>query len=234
VLITIQNDGIVDPFDIKMSRDSMVTLMAETRDMFEESDADGDIDFGTEYRMGEFTLQGVIEYDDVEGKYLAREALAEQINTCRTPQMLIYESDADKYTMARVIGIPEIEEYPTWMKVTINFSLGPIWKSYDENTQVGSGTITNAGTFETPVVVEIAGPVTDPVVEVGDDSLEYTGEIEDGETLIIDTDTKTVKLDGVNAIDGYNDEFPMLQTGDTVVVQSAAGTTTFKWRDAWI
>jgi len=233
--ILVYNNGLVLPFNMQSSRDTKWQLIAPTRDATEEKEAaDGDIDFGTMLQNGEIELHGIIEYASIQEKNTKKSALAGQLNDCRNKKLLALESNPDVGTYIRLKGRPEVTEYPSWMDVTIPFSADPFWQSIDEHYQQGSGTLTNAGTFEAPLIVEITGAVTNPSVVVGGQTLSYTGIVPAGQTLVIDTGNQTVKLNGVNALANYNGVFPMLQPGDTNVTAPSAGTTVFKWRDRWI
>jgi hypothetical protein len=54
----------------------------------------------------------------------------------------------------------------------------------------------NAGTVGTPPVIELDGYLLNPVVQLGDRRLVFAGEIAEGDTLTIDTDKRTVMLNG--------------------------------------
>ena len=233
-MITITEDGIIEPFGIILSRETRQQLLPPTRDISEEKEAaDGDIDFGTELKAGELILHGIIEFEP-EDKYSAKTTLAGQLKDCIDPQQLVFEVNPDMSIFVRLSGKPEIVEYASWIEVTIPFKTEPFWVSPDENTLTGSGTLTNAGTFETPLTIEIAGPVTNPSVVVGSETLSYTGTIESGQTLTINTEYQTAKIGSTNATSGYNGVYPLLQPGSTNVTAVVAGTTLFRWRNRWI
>jgi len=233
--IIIQDDGIISPFNIQSSMETRFTLMPETRDTTEEKEAaDGDIDFGTELRTNFFILHGIIEFSTVDERNLIESTLKAQLNECRSPQRIMYECAPGRYTLVRLTGKPEITRYVYHIEVRAEFKADPFWSSIEEHSITGSGILINAGTFETPLVIEITGPVTNPSVVIGDQTLTYTGTVPSGQTLVIDTGNQTVKLNGVNALDKYNDIFPMLQPGNIDVTAASGGTTVFKWRDRWL
>lgn len=92
--------------------------------------------------------------------------------------------------------------------------------------------IVNAGTFPTPVVIEITGIVTDPEVIIDGESLQWTGTVGATDKLVIDTDKQTVTFNGINALASYKGTFPWIPPGETVI--SAPPNTVVRWRDAWI
>lgn len=120
------------------------------------------------------------------------------------------------------------------IEVRIPLRYQPVWVATSEKSRVGSGALTNEGTVEAPMVITIQGPVINPSVAVGASTLTYTGSLAPGDTLIIDTETITVKFNGVNALANYSGGFPKIAPGGTAVTAAAAGTTTFTWRDRWI
>lgn len=165
----------------------------------------------------------------------------------RNGDWLALENDPDRKIFARFAGRIQIEEYPTWLRVNIPLKLEPFWVSAEENEFVGlSGVIKNAGTFETPVIIDIfASPnaITSPAIGIGDDTLNYYGTIPQGNTLIINTEKITVVIDdgsgspAINALGSYDGPFPQLSPGETNVSISAysgSPIVTFRWYDRWI
>jgi phage-related protein len=125
--------------------------------------------------------------------------------------------------------------FANWLEFTIPFkACDPFIIGSFEKQHVGSGTLTNEGTFETPVKIEITGPITNPSVTVGGETLIWTGTVGASDRLEIDTEYMTVKFNGSNAIANYSGGFPKLQPGDTTVTAAAGGTTIFRWRDRWV
>lgn len=89
----------------------------------------------------------------------------------------------------------------------------------------GSGTANDSYTVSSPHVTEIT---------VGDDILRFYGLLTPLDKLVIDTEHKTVKLNGLNALKDYNNVFPKLPPGKDVVVTAPDGNITVKWRDKWV
>lgn len=233
--IIIQDNGIITPFNIQSSRETGFTLLAQTRDATEEKEAaDGDIDFGTWLGMNEFNLHGVIRFFNLNERNTIERTLMGQLNDCRTSKRVFYEHSPVKYTLVRLTNKPDITKFPRHMEVRAQFKADPFWHSTEEHSSTGSGTIINAGTFETAMTIEISGSATNPSLMIGDNTLAYTGNIPAGQKLIIsivEDGVGTVKLNGVNAIGDYNKAFPMLQPGNTSV--TAGSNVIVKWRDRW-
>lgn len=234
--IIIQNDGIITPFNIQSSRETRFTILPQTKDAREEKEtADGDIDFGTTLGMGEFMLHGIIEFETTAERNALEYEIRKQLNDCRTSKHIAYECSPDKYNMVSLTGRPEITRYPHHIEIRAQFKAYPFWRSSVEHTLIGSGTLINAGTFETPPTIEIAGPVTNPSINIEGETLTYTGTIPSGQKLIvtvIENGAGTVKLNGENAMANYNGMFPTLSSGSTEVV--ADNNVTIMWRDYWL
>ena len=236
-MITIKNDGTIEPFGIKILRESRLQLTAPTRDITESSDEfDGEVDFGTELKSGHWMLVGITDEGlDATGKMQARRNIAKQLDDLRqSGDHLKYESDPDKKIFVTLNGRAEVEEYPTWLKVHIPLNVNPFWESEVENQFTGSGIITNEGTLDTPLIVEVRGLITDPEVTVGGKTLKYTGTLTAMDTLTINAEHGTVTLSGVNALKYYEGGFPVLPIGETPVIAANGGITTFRWRERFI
>gem|GEM_PF-1812091 len=135
-MITIKNDGTIEPFGLRTTRESNFQIVAPTRDIAESSsEFDGEVDFGTKLRCGQWTIVAVTDDGlSVAQKMQARRTLAGQLNNLRNNgDYLNYESDSNKKIFVRLEGMEEVEEYPSWLKVSIPLKIGPLWVSVDEN-----------------------------------------------------------------------------------------------------
>ena len=235
-MITIKTDGTVEPFGLKWLRDSRFQLLAPTRDKTDSSDEfDGEVDFGTELSSGIVELKCVTEEGlSIQQKINKKTELAGLFNSLRNGDWLIWESDPDKKLWMKLDGRVEVQEYPSWLQVNIPLKVDPLWFGINEKTYIGSGLLINEGTFETPVVVEVRGIVTNPEISIGGKTLRYEGTVGETDLLVIDTDKMTVTFNGINAMASFTGSFPKLPPGETEVIAPANGTTTFKWRDCWI
>jgi len=234
--LTIKETGIVEPLGLTWLRDSKFSLIAGTRDGLEEVDGmDGAVDFGSEFSTGDITLE-LISTDGLSKTEIntLRDTVIAYLNQLRDYGTLTWEADPDKILAIRLNGKPSRDvNILGAFKISIPLTCQPIWVGETEHTQVGSGTLNNAGTFETPVIVEIRGPCTNPSVVIGSYTMTYTGSLVSSDILIIDTGALTATFNGVNAL-AFNGVFPQLDVGDNTVVAATGGTTIFKWFDSWI
>ena len=110
---------------------------------------------------------------------------------------------------------------------------------------ISDTTLRNEGTIETRPVITIAGPVSQPQVTVtGPDgvarTLLYSGDIAAGDTLVLDTDARTVLYNGLaNRRALLTGPWAGLPPGDSGVAfragaYSAAATCTITYRSAWM
>jgi len=210
-------------------------LLPGTRENAEEIPGrHGEIDFGSEFRPRLLELYVAKNTDSAAREQLKR-TFAKFLNPLQGAKPLIFADDTDKTYYVKYAGKIDLSQWPDYMEFTIPLKASdPIIIGTWEKVQTGSGTLTNEGTFETPLVIEIAGTVTNPSVVVGGQTLSYTGSLASGDELVIDTGLMTVTFNGVNSLGNYSGGFPKLQPGETAVTAAAAGTTTWKWRDRWI
>lgn len=102
---------------------------------------------------------------------------------------------------------------------------------------------TNAGNVPAPLTLRINGPVTNPVVGVGDDTLQLSIAVAAGDFLLIDTERHTVLLNGTATRRGAvvsGSRFPLLPPGQHTVqyragsAYDAAATLQLTYRSAWL
>lgn len=112
-------------------------------------------------------------------------------------------------------------------------------------TVVGGGALeaTNSGTFATPVQFRINGPVTDPVIEnaTQDKRLAFSTTLATGEFLDIDTDLRTVLLNGTASrystlinTSTWFDLQPGINEIHFVAAANSAATLSATWKSAWV
>jgi phage-related protein len=194
----------------------------------------GEIDFGSEFGSDMIELE--VATDDgltAEEIESTKRTLAQKLNPAVGERDLVLEYEKDKSYKVKYAGRIPLDRYPTWMKFVIPFKiLNPFANAVNEKSLTGSGAIINEGTFETGLIIEIAGDATNPSVVIGGVTLAYTGTISAGQKLIIDTDSQTAKIGIANAMAGYNGEFPLLQPGSVNV--TAGNNVTIRWRDKWL
>jgi hypothetical protein len=107
-----------------------------------------------------------------------------------------------------------------------------------------AGTLTNDGNFPTRPSLSIVGPATNPRIQNTQDankSIKIDVVLGAPDTLLIDIDRKTVKLNGVDRYDlvRTDNQWWELQPGANTITYSRTGTTgqsdmTCTFRDAWI
>jgi len=232
--VVIKNDGTVDPFGLYWLRDSKFQLMASTRDGLEEVDGmNGAVDFGTELEPFEITLELINEGNLTQAqKITLRDTVVGYLNNLREYGTLTWESDPTRIVAVRLNGKPTPYDIPGRFKISVPLLCQPLWTGDTEHTLSGSGTATNAGTFETGVKVTVVGPCTDPSVTIGSYTMTYTGTLTSSDTLIIDTGALTCTYNGVNALT-FNGVFPKLEVGDNTVNATGA-VVTLTWYDCFL
>ncbi|MFZ3171974.1 MAG: distal tail protein Dit [Carboxydocellales bacterium] len=192
----------------------------------------GDIVLGHDYKARIVELRVANSTEPEVREQLAR-AMARWLNPTMGAQPLIYAVDEKKTYYVRYAGKIPLDQWPNYMEFVIPLKMtDPIIVGSFEEQKTGSGVLSNEGNEEVALTIEVVGPITNPSITIGSSTLLYTGTINGGSQLIIDTGALTVELDGANAMTEYSGGFPKLPPGDTAVTASAQ--VTFKWRARWV
>jgi len=231
----IDSENILHPLGVLVTNDSRYELLPATRDMTEEIPGrHGEIDFGTEFKTRPLELHVATDegYTPLEKSHLQR-LFAKYLDPTKGYKTLIFSDDVEKTYMVKYSGKIDISNHPSWFQFVLPFKMqSPFIIGSFEKTHIGSGTIVNEGTYETGLIIEIIGPITNPTLIIGGETISYSGSIENGQKLVIDTEKETVKIGSTNAIENYNGVFPLLYPGETNVV--ASNNIIIKWRDKWL
>lgn len=231
----IDSNSILQPLGVLVTRDSRYELLPATRDYVEEIPGrHGEMDFGTEFKAKMLELHVATDegYEPLEKAHLQR-LFAKYLDPTKDVKTLMFSDDIEKTYMVKYSGKIDLTEQPTWLEFVIPFKMtDPFIVSSIEKTLTGSGTLTNNGTFETGLIIEITGSSTNPSLSIGGKILSYNGTIPSGQKLTIDTEKETAKIGSSNAMANYNSVFPLLYPGETSV--TAPSNVTIKWRDKWI
>lgn len=229
----ISSDGQFRPLGVYVLGDSRKGLLPAIREYSERIPGKhGEILFDTKLDPRIMELY-VATGDGLQSKEQVKRNIARYLNPTVGDKTLIFADDLDKIYNVRYSGNIPLTQYADWFEFTIPFRLkNPYIIETFEQLLTGSGTITNKGNVETFLTIEVKGPVSNPTLIVGGAILAYTGTLNAGQVLTIDTEKRTAKIIGVNALDSYNGVFPRLPIGNTPVI--AGNNVTFKWKGRWI
>lgn len=233
----VDENNVLQPLNVKVLRDSLIDLLPEIK---VNSDTipgrHGEIYFDSKLGVRAIELSVATEEYTVEQREALKRTIAQYLNPVSDAKALMFASDLEKQYMVKYAGKIDLSQHhPTWMQFVIPFKSATsyIIGSFEEE-HIGSGTLTNVGNEETPLTIEIVGPATNPSVTVGTSTLAYSGTVNGGSVLVIDTEKMTVELDGVNALPDYSGGFPWLSVGDTAVIAASTGITVFRYRGRWL
>ena len=233
----VNSNGILQPLNVRILRDSHIDLMPEIKI---ETDTipgkHGEIHFDSKLGVRAIELSVATEEYTVEQREALKRTMAQYLNPASDAKALVFADDLEKQYMVKYAGKIDLSQHhPTWMQFVIPFKSATsyIIGSFGEE-HIGSGTLTNVGNQEAPLTIEIVGPATNPSVTVGTSTLTYSGTVNGGSMLVIDTEKMTVELDGVNALPDYSGGFPWLSVGDTAVIAASTGITVFRYRGRWL
>lgn len=209
-------------------------LLPATRERTEEIPGrDGELDFGAEFQPRVIELHVATHMDRAARATLLRQ-FAAYLNPKAGPRPLIFAEDLERTYLVRYAGNVNLSQWPEYAEFTIPLKAAdPVIVGSFENTAT-AGPLVNAGTVETPLCIEITGPVTNPTLTIGGMDIGYTGSLGSLDTLAIDSGTGTVKFNSENALASYSGGFPRLQPGATEATLPTGGTVLFRWRDRWI
>ena len=160
--------------------------------------------------------------------------VAEYLNpTKNVEKPLTFSDDLEKQYLVRYSGNIDIDNYPSWFKFVIPFKMSnPLIRGSFDNILIGSGTITNEGNTNANMIININGLADNPTIEIDGQTLTYNGTIEYGQTVVIDTEKKTVMMGDINVLNNWCGIFPTLKPGNTNVIMN--GNISIRWRDAWV
>jgi predicted phage tail component-like protein len=231
----IDSNNILHPLGVLVTGDSRYELLPATRDSAEEIPGKhGEFDFGTEFKAKMMELHVATDEGNtpLEKAHLQR-LFAKYLNPIKGYKTLIFSDDVEKTYMVKYSGKIDITNYASWFQFVLPFKMSdPFIIGSFEKTLIGSGVLDNAGTFETGLIIEIPGPITNPSLTIRGKILSYNGTISTGQKLIIDTEKETAKIGSTNAMANYNGAFPLLYPGETSV--TAPSNATIRWKDKWI
>lgn len=230
----ITEDGILNPLGVTILRDSNKDILPSVEDISETIPGrHGDISFDSQIKPRLFDLH-VARKCPLKDRGKIRRELARLLQPATLEEKLLaFAEDPEKMYKVKYVGKIEPVYYMDGLDFTVPLKANDpfVYGSFD-NVHPGSGILINSGDYEAPLTIEISGPITNPVVVVGGETLRYTGTLVSTDILTINTAESTVEVNGVNALPDYQGKFPVLQPGETSV--TAPVNTLFRWRDRWL
>lgn len=203
-------------------------------------------DFGTDLDMRPLTINLTMEGSDRRDLINNILAFASLFNPVEGYQRLVFDDDPGRYYMAKytsAVTESQIKFTPT----TADFPLGfkcddPFIYAVQEKTVewvsdgVSSTSLLNYGTYETPIVITVTADstVSDFTLTLNGIDMTFTGTLNEGDSLVIDTGEMTYKLNGENAIQYWTGDFPMLQKGINTLSASESLNLSIVYRERWI
>jgi phage-related protein len=232
-------DGILLPFGVYVSRESKEQILPDTREYTEEVPGrHGEYDFGSEFkpRVKELVCRTPEGLSPAEKEDLKR-LLAYHLDPTKGIKTLVFEEFPEKLYRVKFSGKIEPKNYPGWFEFSIPLKMpDPYIYGTNERSLTGSGIAMNYGNQDTPVLIEISGPATNPSFKIGNTPHIFVGTINEGETVIIDTGAMTAKKGSTNVLAGFASAFAstsiVFSPGITTV--SATPNICMKWLDKWI
>lgn len=189
---------------------------------------------------------------DTEGELLVDETPAKIARVRRSGRLLVEPvgTSALKIAVGLVARDPRQYEADERELSTSLPPIGTAGRAYPRTFPHGYGTAgvggaisaPNLGTFPTRPLLEIAGPVSGPVVELVEtgEALRFDLDVTAGEVLTVDTDTRAVTLNGAgrrHTLAAGSSWWQLEPGGNTVrfraAAYDAAARLTVRYRSAW-
>lgn len=154
--------------------------------------------------------------------------------------LLVTAADPRQYAVEETTAMLRLPSVTGGLAFPITYPI-----TYDATVVVGDATVTNEGDFETRPLITIAGPVSQPMVSMtGPDGtvqqLLYSGDIDAGDWVDLDTDMHTAYYNGTASRRGLvTGTWPVLAPGQSEVAfragaPSSTATCTVRYRSAWM
>lgn len=232
----IDEDSILSPLGVLITRDNREEILPAIKNFTEKVPGKhGEYKFKSEIKGKVLELTVVTD----EGltptqKEDLKELFAQYLSPLNGEKSLTFANDIEKQYKVRYSGRINIENYPTWFKFVIPFKMSsPFITGSFENIQIGSGTIENKGNTDTHMIIEIGGLSVNPSLTINGELLSYTGTINAGESLVIDTKKRTAKIGETNVLNNWCKKFPVLDS-ETEVEVIASNNIIIRWREVWL
>lgn len=205
--ITKSPDGVYDiimPFGLILdySRTQIDFMPEAVDDSVTLAGADGEIVRDTVYRSRLFDLFAVSQDGlSVAEKEEIKAQIAKILNSIKKDTKTITFSERETTFDVKYTGIAQAKNKPGWVDFELPLKSA---SSYGHKQFVsklkGSGLIENKGDKEVGVKITIKGECTNPSFTLGDRTFLWKGTVQNGEELVIDTDSLTCYLINRNGI----------------------------------
>lgn len=232
----ISADNILNPLGVLVTRDTREEILPTIKNYTEAVPGKhGEYKFKTELKGK--TLELTVVTDEgltPKEKEDLKRLFAKYLSPLSGEKSLTFADDIERQYKVRYSGKISPDEYASWFKFVIPFKMSsPFITGSFENIQIGNGTIENEGNIDTHIIIEISGLTNNPSLIVNGETLTFTGTINAGEVLKIDTLKKTAKIGDVNVLDNWCKIFPVLNPNTTINVEME-NNIAIKWRNRWI
>lgn len=249
--VTIEGNGISETFrslGLGLKRRD-IPVLPDTREYnLTIAGRDGEIDFGAEYGPRIINHECVLMAEDTTTDYQAKIIkLAQVFNVKRGDLYITYSDLPDRRYKMRYAGTMPIEKmifdgdisipmkmhdpFPEALRDTSKYEYGQ-GLEYDQgyeyssysiyvNTKVQSFPIENRGSVDVHPLIRISGSLQQLSLTNGEQTFTFGGVMSASDTLEINSEKYTVKLNGLNAFSQTNGVFLLLKPGVTTITTQA-------------
>lgn len=222
-----------------------ISLLPPTRDMeVTIPGRQGVLDYRTEFDKREIKLELLALAQNKTELMMNLRAFSKAISPTVGYRAIVFDDD-DKEYRVKVTGRSEIEFGQWWAKFELTLKMAdPFVYALTDTvytfTVANGDTVTcvNPGTVDTGILIDLSpatGTLTDPTISLNDVAFMWKGVVSSGQTLHIDTQNLNVHLDAVNALSGWNGDWPCLIPGENLLTYLGdPANMTITFRPKWI
>lgn len=155
-------------------------------------------------------------------------------------EQLIFDSEPDKYYMAKIDGTIDAERLRTTGRCTVTFRGDPYMYGYTRTVTNLNQPLYVEGTQPVPFRLEVRFTADKSNFELisGSRKIKLVKAVQNGKTLLIDTQTGAIQYNGINTLsdlDWQNSQFFKLQPGENVLSGTLSNCTfALTYNPRWI
>ncbi len=189
----------------------------------------GSLRVGSKKQSREFKLDLHLESDSIYNLEILKNTLASLFDPLKGCIELSFSNKPDKYYKVRYSGSSSIREIIIDAQVSIPLKMFDPYIYGQPSSESGPTSINNIGNEYADLIIQVNGPATNPVINLEQSTISYTGSILTGESLVINGETGEVTLGTLNALPALTGDLPILKPGVNSITCSS-GTIICSWR----
>lgn len=143
---------------------------------------------------------------------------------------LVLEWDPLSTYQVKYSGQSKVTDWIQDGRVDISLKTQDPYIYSDMKYKAGAGQVRNNGSHPTPIVITVVGPALNPAITVAGKTLSYNGNIQSGQSLVIDGVNQLITLGGINVLSLLDGDIPELPSGLSNL-SCSAGMIYLQWKE---